>query len=168
MVVSRPGTQIYLRLPERHSVLIIACPCAVGLAPPISITVAMGQGASAGILFRNAEAIERMRDIDTDKTGTLTLGRPALTDFFVEGIADDEALALLAGVEQLSEHPISHAIVESTKARSLTLPIAKAFEAVNGLGVQADIGGKIVLVGSRNLMGQRYFNCRLLKRPVCF
>jgi P-type Cu+ transporter len=140
----------------------------VGLAPPISITVAMGQGASAGILFRNAEAIERMRDIDTDKTGTLTLGRPALTDFFVEGIADDEALALLAGVEQLSEHLISHAIVESTKARSLTLPIAKAFEAVNGLGVQADIGGKIVLVGSRNLMGQRYFNCRLLKRPVCF
>ena len=91
------------------AVLIIACPCAVGLATPISMTVAMGQGARAGILFRNAEAIERMRDIDTvvvDKTGTLTLGHPALTDFVAEGIAENEALALVAGVEQLSEHPI--------------------------------------------------------------
>jgi Cu+-exporting ATPase len=87
------------------AVLIIACPCAVGLATPISMTVAMGQGAGAGILFRNAEAIERMRDIDTvivDKTGTLTLGRPALTDFVADGIPQDEALALVAGVEQLS------------------------------------------------------------------
>ncbi|MDN5936547.1 MAG: HAD-IC family P-type ATPase, partial [Nitrosospira sp.] len=91
------------------AVLIIACPCAVGLATPISMTVAMGQGARSGILFRNAEAIERMRDVDTlvvDKTGTLTLGRPALTDFVAEGVAHDEALALVAGVEQLSEHPI--------------------------------------------------------------
>ena len=105
------------------AVLIIACPCAVGLATPISMTVAMGQGARAGILFRNAEAIERMRDIDTvvvDKTGTLTLGRPALTDFIAEGIAHDEALALVAGVEQLSEHPIGLAIVEGAKARGLT------------------------------------------------
>lgn len=139
------------------AVLIIACPCAVGLATPISMTVAMGQGAGAGILFRNAEAIERMREIDTvvvDKTGTLTIGRPALTDFFAEGIADDEALALVAGVEQRSEHPIAHAIVEGTKARGLALPAAEAFEAFNGLGVQADIGGKRVLVGSRNFLAQ--------------
>ncbi|TAK72466.1 MAG: copper-translocating P-type ATPase [Betaproteobacteria bacterium] len=140
------------------AVLIIACPCAVGLATPISMTVAMGQGARAGILFRNAEAIERMRDIDTvvvDKTGTLTLGHPALTDFVAEGIAEDEAFALVAGVEQLSEHPIGLAIVEGAKARGLTPGTATAFNAANGLGVRADIGGKSVLVGSRNFLAQK-------------
>jgi Cu+-exporting ATPase len=140
------------------AVLIIACPCAVGLATPISMTVAMGQGARAGILFRNAEAIERMRDIDTvvvDKTGTLTLGHPALTDFVVEGIPEPEALALVAGVEQLSEHPIALAIVEGAKARNQTPRPAAAFEAVNGLGVQADIDGKRVLVGSHGFLAQR-------------
>ena len=140
------------------AVLIIACPCAVGLATPISMTVAMGQGARAGILFRNAEAIERMRDIDTlvvDKTGTLTLGHPALTDFVTEGIAENEALALVAGVEQLSEHPIAQAIVEATKARKLVPGTASAFEAVNGLGVQADIDGRRVLVGSRSFLKQQ-------------
>jgi Cu+-exporting ATPase len=139
------------------AVLIIACPCAVGLATPISMTVAMGQGARAGILFRNAEAIERMRDIDTvivDKTGTLTLGHPALTDFVVEGIPENEALALVAGVEQLSEHPIGLAIVEGAKKRGLTPRPAGAFDAVNGLGVRADINGKRVLVGSRKFLAQ--------------
>ena len=140
------------------AVLIIACPCAVGLATPISMTVAMGQGARVGILFRNAEAIERMRDIDTvvvDKTGTLTLGHPALTDFIVDGISENEALVLVAGVEQLSEHPIGLAIVEGAKARGLTPGTAGAFEAVNGLGVQANIDGKSVLVGSRGFLTQR-------------
>lgn len=140
------------------AVLIIACPCAVGLATPISMTVAMGQGARAGILFRNAEAIERMRDIDTlvvDKTGTLTLGHPALTDFLVGGIPEDEALALVAGVEQLSEHPIGLAIVAGAKARGLAPPQAEAFDAINGLGVQADIHGKRVLVGSSGFLKQR-------------
>jgi Cu+-exporting ATPase len=140
------------------AVLIIACPCAVGLATPISMTVAMGQGARAGILFRNAEAIERMRDIDTvvvDKTGTLTLGHPALTDFVAEGIPENEALALVAGVEQLSEHPIALAIVEGAKARGQAPRPAGAFEAVNGLGVQADIDGKRVLVGSRGFLARR-------------
>ncbi len=139
------------------AVLIVACPCAVGLATPISMTVAMGQGARAGILFRNAEAIERMRDIDTvvvDKTGTLTRGHPALTDFAFEGIGDDEALSLTAGVEQLSEHPIGLAIVEGAKARGLVPKTAGAFEAVNGLWVQADIDGKRVLVGSRQFLEQ--------------
>ena len=140
------------------AVLIIACPCAVGLATPISMTVAMGQGARAGILFRNAEAIERMRDIDTvvaDKTGTLTLGHPVLTDFAVEGIPENEVLALVAGVEQLSEHPIGLAIVEGAKKRGLTPRPAGAFDAINGLGVQADIDGKRVLVGSRGFLTQR-------------
>ncbi|OGA02944.1 MAG: copper-translocating P-type ATPase [Betaproteobacteria bacterium RIFCSPLOWO2_02_FULL_62_17] len=140
------------------AVLIIACPCAVGLATPISMTVAMGQGARAGILFRNAEAVERMRDIDTvvvDKTGTLTLGHPALTDFVVEGIPENEALALVAGVEQLSEHPIGLAIVEGAKARGLTPKTCGAFDAVSGLGVQATIEGRTVLVGSGNFLKQR-------------
>jgi Cu+-exporting ATPase len=139
------------------AVLIIACPCAVGLATPISMTVAMGQGARTGILFRNAEAIERMRDIDTvvvDKTGTLTLGHPALTDFVVEGIPESDALALVAGVEQLSEHPIALAIVEGAKARGAAPGAATAFEAVNGLGVQAEVGGRRVLVGSRGFLTQ--------------
>ena len=140
------------------AVLIIACPCAVGLATPISMTVAMGQGARAGILFRNAEAIERMRDIDTlviDKTGTLTLGHPALTGFIADGIPENEALALVAGVEQLSEHPIGLAIVEGAKARGITPRRAGAFEAVNGLGVQAEIDGKRMLIGSRGFLAQR-------------
>ena len=140
------------------AVLIIACPCAVGLATPISMTVAMGQGARSGILFRNAEAIERMRDIDTlvvDKTGTLTLGHPALTDFVADGMPENEALAIVAGVEQLSEHPIGLAIIDGAKARGLTPKAAGAFDAVNGLGVQADIGGKSVLVGSPGFLAQR-------------
>ncbi len=115
-----PEPKLAYALLNAIAVLIIACPCAVGLATPISMTVAMGQGARSGILFRNAEAIERMRDIDTvvvDKTGTLTLGHPALTGFVAEGIPENEALALVAGVEQLSEHPIGLAIVEGAKAR---------------------------------------------------
>ena len=127
------------------------------------MTVAMGQGARAGILFRNAEAIERMRDIDTlvvDKTGTLTLGHPALTDFVAEGVPENEALALVAGVEQLSEHPIGLAIVAGAKARGLMPQPAGAFDAVNGLGVQADIGGKRVLVGSRSFLTQRGVDTR--------
>jgi Cu+-exporting ATPase len=145
------------------SVLIIACPCALGLATPISMTVAMGQGAHVGILFRNAEAIERMRDIDTvvvDKTGTLTLGRPAMTDFSVQGVSENEVLALVAGVEQLSEHPIGHAIVEAARARDITPAAARGFHALNGLGVQAEIGGRRVLVGSRNFLAQQGVDTR--------
>ncbi|MGZ5122570.1 MAG: heavy metal translocating P-type ATPase [Burkholderiales bacterium] len=133
------------------AVLIIACPCAVGLATPISITVAMGVGAKHGILFRNAEAIERMREVDTlvvDKTGTLTLGRPALTDLEVDGLSRDEALVLLASAEQPSEHPIAHAIVQSAKERGLALRPTTEFQALNGLGVRALVEGKRVLVGS--------------------
>jgi Cu+-exporting ATPase len=140
------------------AVLIIACPCAVGLATPISMTVAMGRGASMGILFRNAEAIEHMRKIDTlvvDKTGTLTLGKPMLTDFACEGMDEAEALTLVAGVEQLSEHPIATAIVEGAKARKVTPARAEAFDAVNGMGVEARVGGRAVLVGSRAFLQKR-------------
>src|SRR5205085_9751102 len=91
------------------AVLIIACPCALGLATPISITVAMGQGALNGILFRNAEAMEKLREVDTlvvDKTGTLTVGRPELTDVVTDRLPEGEALALIASLERASEHPL--------------------------------------------------------------
>ena len=146
-----PAPALTYALVNAVAVLIIACPCAVGLATPISMTVAMGQGALSGILFRNAEAIERLRDIDTlvvDKTGTLTLGRPALTDFVAEGISEAEALTLVAGAEQPSEHPIARAIVDGAKARGATPAPAQDFDAVNGFGVRALVDGREVLVGS--------------------
>jgi Cu+-exporting ATPase len=152
-----PEPRLTYALVNAVAVLIIACPCAVGLATPISMTVAMGQGALSGILFRNAEAIERMRDIDTlvvDKTGTLTLGRPALTDFLSQDMPEKEALALIAGAEQPSEHPIATAIVEGAKARGVAPAPAQDFDAVNGLGVQARIGGRKILVGSRAFLAQ--------------
>ncbi|MGQ0750232.1 MAG: heavy metal translocating P-type ATPase [Betaproteobacteria bacterium] len=152
-----PEPRLTYALVNAVAVLIIACPCALGLATPISVTVAMGKGARAGILFRNAEAIERMREIDTvvvDKTGTLTLGRPALTDFVVEGLPETDALALAASVEQLSEHPIARAIVDGAKERGITLRAAQSFEAVNGLGVRAEVEGARVLVGSRSFLSQ--------------
>jgi Cu+-exporting ATPase len=152
-----PEPRITYALLNAVAVLIIACPCAVGLATPISMTVAMGKGAHAGILFRNAEAIERMRDIDTvvvDKTGTLTLGRPVLTDFVAKGVSEEEALSFAASVEQPSEHPIGHAIVEGAKARGLVLRPAQSFDAVNGLGVRAEVDGRPILVGSRGFLSQ--------------
>ena len=152
-----PEPRITYALLNAVAVLIIACPCAVGLATPISMTVAMGKGAHAGILYRNAEAIERMRDIDTvvvDKTGTLTLGRPALTDFVADGIPENEVLVLAASVEQPSEHPIGHAIVEGAKARGVALRPVQSFAAINGLGVRADVGESRVLVGSGIFLAQ--------------
>jgi Cu+-exporting ATPase len=152
-----PEPRLTYALLNAVAVLIIACPCALGLATPISVTVAMGKGARSGILFRNAEAIERMRDIDTvvvDKTGTLTLGRPALTDFLADGLPENEALAAAAAVEQLSEHPIAAAIVEGARSRGLAVPTAASFDAVNGLGVQAQVGGRRVMVGSRQFLAQ--------------
>ncbi len=150
-----PEPKLAYALLNAVAVLIIACPCALGLATPISMTVAMGQGARRGILFRNAEAIERMRRIDVlvaDKTGTLTQGKPALTDFMAEGLEEKEALALVASVEQLSEHPIARAVVEGAKARGLAARPATSFEAVNGLGVRAAVGARRVLVGNRDFL----------------
>jgi Cu+-exporting ATPase len=149
-----PEPRLTYALVNAVAVLIIACPCAVGLATPISMTVAMGRGAGMGILFRSAEAIERMRDIDTvvvDKTGTLTMGRPALTDF---GGADD-VLALVAAVEEHSEHPIARAIVEGARKKGIALPAATEFKSFNGLGVEARVNGRRVLAGSETwLAGQ--------------
>ncbi len=138
------------------AVLIIACPCAVGLATPISITVAMGRGALNGILFRNAEAVEKLRDVNTlvvDKTGTLTLGRPQLVALAVEkGINEDEALRLIASLERASEHPLAQAIVKGAEDRGISLQPVENFDSVTGQGVQGVVGGRKIAVGSRRFM----------------
>jgi Cu+-exporting ATPase len=138
------------------AVLIIACPCALGLATPISITVAMGQGALNGVLFRNAEAVEKLREVDTlvvDKTGTLTLGRPQLVDFVVEGgTPEQEALELVASIERASEHPLAQAIVKGAEDRGVKLQAVAHFESVTGQGVRGEVGGRKVAVGSRRFV----------------
>ena len=152
-----PEPALTYALVNAVAVLIIACPCAVGLATPISITVAMGQGALNGILFRNAEAVEKLREVDTlvvDKTGTLTLGRPQLVDFIVENSSQDEAeaLGIVASLERASEHPLAQAIVKGAEDRGIALQPAENFESVTGAGVKGDVGGRRVAVGSRRFM----------------
>jgi Cu+-exporting ATPase len=138
------------------AVLIIACPCAVGLATPISITVAMGQGALNGILFRNAEAVEKLREIDTlvvDKTGTLTLGRPQLVDLLVlDKNEEADILQLIASLERASEHPLAQAIVSGAEAKGLALLPVEDFASVTGRGVVGTVKGRQVAVGSAHFM----------------
>ena len=150
-----PEPRLTYALVNAVAVLIIACPCAVGLATPISITVAMGQGAINGILFRNAEAVEKLRDVDTlvvDKTGTLTLGKPQLVDLVVEDVAENEALTLIASLERASEHPLAQAIVKGAEDKGLSLKLVGKFESVTGQGVQGEIAGRKVAVGNRRFM----------------
>jgi P-type Cu+ transporter len=137
------------------AVLIIACPCALGLATPMSIMVASGRGASAGVLFKNAEAIETLRAVDTlvlDKTGTLTEGRPKLVSVSAAGIAEDELLALAAAVERASEHPLAAAVVAGAEARGIAIPAAEGFRSVTGKGVEATVAGRRVALGNRPMM----------------
>jgi Cu+-exporting ATPase len=132
------------------SVLIIACPCALGLATPMSIMVAMGRGAANGVLFRDAEAIERLRAIDTlvvDKTGTLTLGRPSFNS-----ASSDDVLRLAASLDQGSEHPLADAIVAEARRRNLPLSKAADFKSIPGQGVQGSIDGRKALLGNTMLM----------------
>jgi Cu+-exporting ATPase len=146
-----PEPRLTYALVNAVAVLIIACPCAVGLATPISITVSMGQGALNGILFRNAEAVEKLRDVDTlvvDKTGTLTVGKPRLVEFS----GDDEALRLVASVERASEHPLAQAVVEAAQAKGLALAPAQDFFSMTGQGVVGTVEGRQVAVGNRRMM----------------
>ena len=146
-----PEPRLVYALVNAVAVLIIACPCAVGLATPISITVAMGQGALNGILFRNAEAVEKLREIDTlvvDKTGTLTLGKPKLTDVFPE----DHVLRLVASLERASEHPLAHAIVQGAAERGVELAPVGDFFSITGQGVVGTVEGRQVAVGSARFM----------------
>ena len=140
------------------STLIIACPCALGLATPMSMTVAMGRGAQAGVLFRSAEALERLKDVDTvvlDKTGTLTVGRPEVVSVIpVDGIAESELLRFAASLEQASEHPVATAVVETAKARGLKLGRSYGFRAVPGKGALGVVQLRHVSVGNAALMAE--------------
>ena len=138
------------------AVLIIACPCALGLATPMSIMVGTGMGAQNGVLIKNAEALETMEKVDTivvDKTGTLTAGKPALTAIdALAGQNEDEFLALVAAVESASEHPLAEAIVRAAQDKSLTIAKAHDFNSTTGEGVQAVVNGKQVAIGNSKLM----------------
>jgi Cu+-exporting ATPase len=140
------------------AVLIIACPCAMGLATPTSIMVGTGKGAERGILVKGGEALEEAHKLTTvvlDKTGTLTRGEPRLTDVIpTNGLSEDALLALAAAAERGSEHPLGEAIVAGAQERGLGLPEPENFDAPTGRGVRATVSGKTVLVGSRKLMSE--------------
>jgi P-type Cu+ transporter len=141
------------------SVLIIACPCALGLATPMSIMVGVGRGARLGVLIKNAEALERMEKVDTlvvDKTGTLTQGRPSVTHTVpAEGFDADGILALAAAVERASEHPLAQAIVEAAQDRGISVPDVGDFEAPAGRGVNGVVRGRHVVLGSSTFLSSK-------------
>jgi Cu+-exporting ATPase len=142
------------------AVLIIACPCALGLATPTAIMVGTGKGAEYGILVRTAGALERAHRVQMvvlDKTGTLTVGKPTVTDILASGTSEDELLRLAASAEQASEHPLGEAIVAAAEARGLALSKVQDFNSFPGQGVQAQVDGTWLVVGSPALMRQRGF-----------
>jgi heavy metal translocating P-type ATPase len=151
-----PDPAVSFALVNAVAVLIIACPCAMGLATPTSIMVGTGRGAEMGVLFRKGEALQSLKDarvVALDKTGTLTEGRPVLTDMETTGGHEaDAVLTLVAAVETKSEHPIARAIVEAATARNLTLPALANFESVTGYGVRAEAGGHRVEIGADRFM----------------
>nr|WP_321327177.1 heavy metal translocating P-type ATPase [Alcaligenes faecalis] len=153
-----PSPALSFALVNAVAVLIIACPCAMGLATPTSIMVGTGRAAQAGVLFRKGDSLQALRDVKVvavDKTGTLTKGAPELTDFVcAPGENQDQALAAIAALENYSEHPIAQAIVSAAKDKQITLPDAEQFESLTGLGVTAQIGADQWHVGADRLMTQ--------------
>jgi P-type Cu+ transporter len=153
-----PEPRFTFALVNAVAVLIIACPCALGLATPMSVMVAAGKGATAGVLFRNAEAIEVLRTVDTlvvDKTGTLTLGRPELASVVtVNGFDENELLRLAANVERASEHPLAAAIIGGAEARGVTVRAASEFASITGKGVRGKVDGRRVALGNRALLDE--------------
>ena len=151
-----PSPALAYALIAAVSVLIIACPCALGLATPMSIMVATGKGALAGVLVKNAESLENFAKVDTliiDKTGTLTMGKPVLTDIYtVDGVDENTFLKLTASLELGSEHPLAEAIVRGVEDRGIKLSKATGFEAVTGKGVKGKVDGKVVALGNARMM----------------
>ncbi len=151
-----PEPQLAHALVNAVAVLMIACPCALGLATPISIMVATGRGATAGVLIKNAEALEIMEKVDTlvvDKTGTLTEGRPKLiTVQAEEGFSEEEVLRLAASLERASEHPLAAAIVQGAQERGIALAETVNFQSVTGMGITGDVERHTVAVGTRKLL----------------
>jgi len=151
-----PEPRLAYALVAAVSVLIIACPCALGLATPMSIMVGTGRGASAGVLIRDAEALEVLEKVDTlvvDKTGTLTEGKPKLVSINPFGQTSEvDLVRLAAALERGSEHPLAAAVVKGAEERGIALPAATGFEAVNGKGVKGNIEGRAIAIGNRALL----------------
>jgi Au+-exporting ATPase len=151
-----PSPALTFALVNAVAVLIIACPCAMGLATPTSIMVGTGRGAELGVLFRKGEALQLLKDarvVAVDKTGTLTEGKPALTDLeLAAGFDRATVLGLIAAVEAKSEHPIARAIVEAAEAEGIVLPAVSGFESVTGFGVKAVVDGKRIEIGADRYM----------------
>ena len=162
-LVFGPAPALPIALISAVSVLIIACPCAMGLATPISVVVATGRAAQFGALFRQGEALERLGTLKVaafDKTGTLTRGHPALVHVAsAAGFSDDEIVRLGASVEVGSEHPIARAVVDAATARGLALAPAEAFTAAIGMGASATIGGRAIVVGGTGYMASLGIDC---------
>jgi Cu+-exporting ATPase len=162
-----PEPQLAFALIVAVSVLIIACPCALGLATPMSIMVSTGKGASMGVLFKNAEAIETMRKIDTlvvDKTGTLTLGKPKLTGVIpAAGMDEERLLRLSASLENRSEHPLAEAIVAGAREKKIALQTPEEFDSVTGKGVAGTVENAHVLLGNVKLMNDNSIDITELK-----
>ena len=153
-----PDPKMAYALVNAVAVLIIACPCALGLATPISIMVGTGRGATAGLLIKNAEVLETFEKIDTlvvDKTGTLTEGKPKLvTIVSLNGRSEDELVRVVASLERMSEHPLGNAIVAAAKARNLEFLEVKEFESLTGRGVKGMVDGRLVAVGNVKLLNE--------------
>lgn len=150
-----PAPAFAFALINSVAVLIIACPCALGLATPMSIMVGTGRGAQMGVLVKNAEALETMEKVTTvviDKTGTLTEGKPKLTAVEVDGMEEDELLRLVASLERASEHPLGAAIVAAAEERGFTLSEARDFDSITGKGIVGTVDGKRILAGNQRLM----------------
>jgi Cu+-exporting ATPase len=151
-----PSPALSFALVNAVAVLIIACPCAMGLATPTSIMVGTGKAAELGILFRRGEALQTLKEVRIvafDKTGTLTHGKPTLTDLVVvPGVEEHDVLGLVSAVEDHSEHPIAKAIVDAAKARGIALPQSTGFVSVTGFGAEAQVDGKLVRVGAARFM----------------
>ncbi len=166
-----PEPRLPMALTTAVAVLVIACPCAMGLATPTAIMVGTGKGAEHGVLIKSATALEVLHRVDTivfDKTGTLTVGRPEVTDIVtVPGVGEDDALAVAAGAEQASEHPLGEAIVRLAKERGLALPPVGEFTAVPGQGIDAMAPDGRILLGNETMMNERGIDVsRLADRTI--
>ena len=151
------GQPLYFALRIFVAVLVIACPCALGLATPTAIMVALGKGAEEGILIKSASALERARAINTvllDKTGTITLGKSELTDILLltEGYSEEQVLSYASGLEASSQHPLSQAILEAARERKLVVPAVADFQALNGRGIRASLDGQRLMLGNEPLL----------------
>jgi len=164
-----PEPRLAHALVNAIAVLIIACPCALGLATPMSIMVGTGRGATAGVLIKNAEALENFEKIDTlviDKTGTLTEGKPKLISIVTSGFSEDKVLSLAASLEKQSEHPLAEAIVHAAKEKKLVLKEVRDFKYEKGKGITGIVDGKQILIGSAKIMEEKGINISIFSEKA--